>query len=61
MSGTKMLVKEGKVNKYFSVPDPYKSAPSCNLNLLELTRYATKCGKKLMDLSVGEVSKFVTK
>ena len=43
---------------YYEAPDPYKSAPSCNVNLLELSRYARKIGKKLIELTKEEVLQF---
>ncbi len=45
-------------NSYYETPDPYKSAPSCNVNLLELSRYARKNGKKLIELTKEEVQQF---
>ena len=30
---------------YYETPNPYKSAPSCNVNLFELSIYAKKSGK----------------
>lgn len=43
---------------YTKEPDPYTNAPSCHVNLLELSRYARRNGKKLCELSVEEVEKF---
>lgn len=43
---------------YYEQPNPYMNAPSCHVNLLELSRYAKKCGKKLIELSQEEVKKF---
>ena len=43
---------------YYEQPDPYVNAPSCHVNLLELSRYAKKCGKKLVELTQEEVKKF---
>lgn len=43
---------------YFETPDPYKNAPSCNTNLLELSRYAQKNGKRLVDLTIEEVRQY---
>ena len=43
---------------YFEQPNPYVNAPSCHVNLLELSRYAKKCGKKLVELTQEEVKKF---
>ncbi len=45
-------------DSYYEPPNPYKSAPSCNVNLLELSRYARKVGKKLVELTKEEVQQF---
>ena len=64
MNGTKTLERpkflEGVElpNSYYETPDPYKSAPSCNVNLFELSRYARKIGKKLVELTKEEVQQF---
>ena len=47
------IVKRG----YYEQPSPYVNAPSCHVNLLELSRYAKKCGKKLAELTREEVKK----
>ena len=46
---------------YYEMPDPYKTAPVYDtpVNLLELSRYARKVGKKLVDLTKDEVERFV--
>ena len=43
---------------YFEQPNPYVNAPSCHVNLLELSRYAKRCGKKLVELTQDDVKKF---
>lgn len=43
---------------YYKTPDPYVNAPSCNINLLALSRYAKKQGKKLMELTKEEIQRF---
>ena len=43
---------------YFEQLNPYVNAPSCHVNLLELSRYAKRCGKKLIELTQEEVKKF---
>lgn len=60
MNGTKPKFLDGidLGDEYYSKPDPYKSAPSCNVNLLELSRYAKRVGKKLVELTQEEVKKF---
>jgi len=45
-------------NDYYKEPNPYKIAPSCNVNLLELSRYAKQQGKKLIELTGEEVRRF---
>ena len=44
---------------YYETPNLYVNAPSCHVNLLELSRYAKKTKKRLVDLSADEVDKFV--
>lgn len=64
MNGTETITKpkflenEELPPSYYETPDPYKSAPSCNVNLLELSRYARKIGKKLIELTKEEVLQF---
>ena len=48
MNGTKPRFMENLVN-----------APSCHVNLLELSRYAKQCGKKLIELTQDEVKRFL--
>lgn len=43
---------------YYEQPNLYMNAPSCHVNLLELSRYAKQCGKKLAELTQEEVVKF---
>ena len=43
---------------YYKKPNPYIDAPSCHVNLLEMSGYAKKHKKRLADLSVEEVEKF---
>ena len=45
-------------SSYYKQPNPYVNAPSCNVNLLEMSRYAKKSGKRLIDLSSAEVNRF---
>ena len=60
MSGTKpRFMKKVNVDaQYYKEPDPYVNGPACPVNLLELSRYARKRGKKLSDLTQEEVEKF---
>lgn len=45
-------------SSYYKQPNPYVNAPSCNVNLLEMSRYSKKSGKRLIDLSSEEVNRF---
>ena len=60
MNGTKpKFLDESALQKdYYEQPNPYVNPPSCNVNLLELSRYAKRMGKKLVDLTTEEVNKF---
>ena len=49
MNGTNkpLFLQNKKLNEtYYNTPNPYINAPSCNVNLLELSRYAKKQKKK---------------
>ena len=54
MNGTKPeFLKKSTLNfnsNYFKKPDPYTNAPSCHINLLELSRYAKNTVKNLLNL-----------
>lgn len=41
-------------------PDPYNNAPSCEVSLLALSRYARLRNKRIIDLSCEEVLQFRT-
>lgn len=60
MNGIKPKFMECDIvsENYYEMQDPYVDAPSCHVDLLELLRYAKKCGKKLTELSKEEVQKF---
>lgn len=60
MNGTKpKFLKKAKLSpSYYKKPNPYVNAPSCHVNLLELSRYAKKHGKKLIELTQEEIKKF---
>ena len=60
MNGTKpKFLENATLNRnYYEQPNPYVNAPSCHVNLLELSRYAKKCGKKLIELTQEEVKRF---
>ena len=63
MSGTKPLFLENVTvaPSYYNAPDPYEDAPTCKVNLLELSRYARSIGKKLVELTKEEVDLFTAK
>lgn len=60
MNGMKpKFMENARLNQsYYEQPNPYVNAPSCHVNLLELSRYAKQCGKKLVELTQEEVKKF---
>ena len=43
---------------YYSKVDPYAESPKSTINLLELSRYAKKQGKKIIELTKEEVASF---
>ena len=43
---------------YYEKPNPHVNAPSCHVNLLEMSRYAKRNGKKLVELTREEVKMF---
>ena len=53
-----MDVKSEKPDSYYETPDPYKNAPSCHVNLLDLSRYAKKHGVAIKDLPEEDIKKF---
>lgn len=59
MNGTKPKFLSGEVNSgYYEKPNPYVNAPSCHVNLVELSRYAKRKGKKVSELTQEEVKQF---
>ncbi len=42
---------------YYEAPNPYADAPTCKVNLLELSRYARSVGKKLVELTKEEADR----
>ena len=60
MNGTRPKFMENSIlnQSYYEQPNQYVNALSCHVNLLELSRYAKKCGKKIVDLTQEEVKKF---
>lgn len=59
MNGMKPKFLDNNLSpKYYEKPNPYENAPSCRINLLELSRYAKKVGKKLADLTKEEVNRY---
>lgn len=53
MNGAKPKFMENLIitPSYYEQLDPYINAPSCHVNLLELSRYAKQCGKKLVEFA----------
>jgi hypothetical protein len=60
MTGMKSKFIENQIpeKSYYEQLNPYVNAPSCHVNLLELSRYARRCGKKLVELTQDEVKQF---
>ena len=60
MNGIKPnFLKDVKVpSSYYTTPDPYSNPVPTKINLLEMSRYADKTGKKLSELTKDEVKKF---
>ena len=54
----KFLEDETLPKGYLNPPNPYEEAPKCNVNLLELSRYARRYGKSLVELTKEEVNMF---
>lgn len=52
------LIGKQLPQSYYEQPSPYKNAPSCNVNLLQLSRYAKKQGKALSQLTENEILMF---
>ena len=52
MNGTKpRFMKNSEVNQsYYEQPNPYVNAPSCHVNLLELSRYAKNVERNWLSL-----------
>ena len=59
MNGMKPKFLEDKINSidYYETPNPYVNAISSDIDLLILSRYAKKAGKRLIDLTVEEIEK----
>lgn len=54
----KFLEGESLPQGYYEPLNPYEDMPKYNVNLLELSRYARRCGKSLIDLTKEEVDMF---
>lgn len=61
MNGTIPKFYEGRElpKDYYQMPDLYSEPKNSNVNLLELTRYSRKCGKKIIDMTWDEISQFL--
>lgn len=44
---------------YYEEPNPYENAFSCNVNLLELSRYAKRKGKRISKVTKDEIKQFL--
>ncbi len=54
----RFLENETLQQNYYEKPNPYATAPSCHVNLLMMSRYASECGKQLTELTTEEVKRF---
>jgi hypothetical protein len=59
MNRPKFLANVKLTDNYYKAQNPYEVAPSCNINLVELSRYARKQGKALSELSEEEIKQFL--
>lgn len=48
-------------DSYYVTPNPYQSVESNHVDLLSMSRYARRHGKKLVDLTEEEVKLFIAK
>ncbi len=46
------------MEEYMAPPNPYRNPPKSKLNLLELSRYARRVGKKIEELTAEEILQF---
>ena len=60
MSGEipKFLDGEPLPDGYFAEPNPYTFLPNRDVNLLEISRYARRVGKKITEMTKEEVEQF---
>ena len=60
MNGTRPVFLKDKElpPSYYEAPNPYKNAPSCNVNLLLLSRYAKAHNKAISQVTAEEVANF---
>lgn len=53
------FLKDSQLPKsYYEQPNPYVNAPSCHVNLLEMSRYDKKHKKRIVALSADEINSF---
>ena len=52
------VILADSMEEYMAPPNPYKNPPRSKLNLLELSRYARRVGKKIEDLTAEEILQF---
>ena len=60
MNGIKPAFLDGVTltQAYYDPPNPYADAPSTGYNLLELSRYAKRHNKKLIELTKEEIQPY---
>jgi hypothetical protein len=52
------VILADSMEEYMAPPNPYRNPPKSKLNLLELSRYARRVGKKIEELTAEEILQF---
>ena len=52
------VILADSMEEYMAPPNPYKNPPRSKLNLLDLSRYARRVGKKIEELTAAEILQF---
>ena len=52
------IILADSMEEYMAPPNPYRNPPKSKLNLLELSRYARRVGKKIEELTAEEILQF---
>ena len=52
------VILADSMEEYMAPPNPYKNPPRSKLNLLDLSHYARRAGKKIEELTAEEILQF---